>query len=974
MTTWEETWKNIGTDIPSLLPLSAVPQEPDPGKMLNYLTGLHNYLADDRLKIVRAINVLARFRSIQTDDNTDSEIPATGSGALKIQADTAELSFDAISQEAVSAAVWSPLAMDADNIFGDFDHIDFELSPAGAAQTGRMQWNPVDGVMEVGLIGNEVVHQMGPESPLLCENQSGGDIDNGQVVYISGGSGSKPRIDLSKADAKSTTFVLGVATEDIGDGNSGYVTTRGRVRDIDTQLFSPGDTIFLSATVAGGLETFPAPAPNYKARVGYCIVSDAVNGVLLVDPSVVSSLRNLTDVETQAPAANDCPVWSVDNQWFDMTNIGGFFNGTFIETFSAVVTEAGGVVTMSLEQEGGGDLTMKFSGGEHDLDCTSPLQTIVLTAGTDPAPQANYIYILESDKILTKSTSQWPSAEHIKVGYFLVPSATLVGTDGCYINQNWNDHREGTDGQGHLAHICESIRLTMRGAAWNSGVAGAASGAEYLELAASNIDWKSTAGVAYQMHKHIIPAIDMSTGDDCHVVNWSGDAYHQIGDLFEIVADSTGASVNNKYFNLVFWGVANKTGEYTPLMCNLPNGFYTTEVNAIADVSSYDVTNIPHEFTSDSCTGFLICRITVKKAGTAWTISNTVDLRGNIPSVAAGGAGSASAITDFSDNLFTIFNLSDVTKILDFDLSGIATGNTRTLTAPDASGILALTSDLSAYLPLAGGTMSGSILLGSGLAIDTSAAHDLLLKRNGTTVFSHDGNVGELLGPLRANGGFGADFQVWDGTGWVSAVYMNGATNLELGDSAKNLILTATGVEIPTGDVTIEEGNLYLDKTSNPSIFLRQGGSATDSSVIYDSGTRLRIDRDDPNGHCYIDINPESGHASGGGFLQFGRYANNAIGMLFRIFEGDGTTTYNHTLRSSGYDSQICSTGGSLVIGGTAAAGALLDVRGDALFSSEITVGYLAGIPASPANGMMWMESDGLHIYYAGAEKVVAGV
>jgi hypothetical protein len=38
-----------------------------------------------------------------------------------------------------------------------------------------------------------------------------------------------------------------------------------------------------------------------------------------------------------------------------------------------------------------------------------------------------------------------------------------------------------------------------------------------------------------------------------------------------------------------------------------------------------------------------------------------------------------------------------------------------------------------------------------------------------------------------------------------------------------------------------------------------------------------------------------------------------------------------------------------------------------------IQLPYLGGAPASPANGMIWMESDGLHIYYAGAEKVVAG-
>lgn len=110
MTTWENTWKEISVEIPTLLPLGAVPQQPDTGEMLLYLQGLHNYIADDRQKLVRALNVLARYRTFQTDSNTDSEIAATGSGAFKINTSLHTAYFDDISQEAGSGAVWQPLA------------------------------------------------------------------------------------------------------------------------------------------------------------------------------------------------------------------------------------------------------------------------------------------------------------------------------------------------------------------------------------------------------------------------------------------------------------------------------------------------------------------------------------------------------------------------------------------------------------------------------------------------------------------------------------------------------------------------------------------------------------------------------------------------------------------------------------------------------------------------------------------------
>jgi hypothetical protein len=57
----------------------------------------------------------------------------------------------------------------------------------------------------------------------------------------------------------------------------------------------------------------------------------------------------------------------------------------------------------------------------------------------------------------------------------------------------------------------------------------------------------------------------------------------------------------------------------------------------------------------------------------------------------------ASAFPDvFSDAAFTVYSDGDSTKNLQLSLSGLTTGTTRTLTAPDASGTIALTSDFAA--------------------------------------------------------------------------------------------------------------------------------------------------------------------------------------------------------------------------------------------------------------------------------------
>lgn len=51
-------------------------------------------------------------------------------------------------------------------------------------------------------------------------------------------------------------------------------------------------------------------------------------------------------------------------------------------------------------------------------------------------------------------------------------------------------------------------------------------------------------------------------------------------------------------------------------------------------------------------------------------------------------------VTDYSDSTFRISDDGDATKKVAFQLSGVTTGTTRTLTVPDASGTIALASDI----------------------------------------------------------------------------------------------------------------------------------------------------------------------------------------------------------------------------------------------------------------------------------------
>lgn len=335
-----------------------------------------------------------------------------------------------------------------------------------------------------------------------------------------------------------------------------------------------------------------------------------------------------------------------------------FFQGTFTEKFDALATSDGATITMTLEQVGGGDLTMNFSDGYSVLVCTPTACSIALTAGTDIAEQANYIYVLQSTKALTKSTSGWPDTEHIKVGYFLCQSASLVNTGAAgnnwlLANQNWNDFAAGTNNQGHLTHI--TARVRGGGARWLSGCEGVAT-------QDGNDLWVSVAaGVVRQLHEHAFAALDSDTagaGDPIVVFNDPDAANTLRNSLNEITKLSDGDSIsNNKYVKFVLSGVANKGGEVSPMLLALPAEQYNTQSEAEKDVDGHANFTIPDEYIIDSSTGFLIAAFVCQHTATAMLIKSTQNLRGSTPfNVSGSGTGGGDVTSDstITDNAVVV--------------------------------------------------------------------------------------------------------------------------------------------------------------------------------------------------------------------------------------------------------------------------------------------------------------------------------
>ncbi len=369
--------------------------------------------------------------------------------------------------------------------------------------------------------------------------------------------------------------------------------------------------------------------------------------------------------------------------------------GSFLEQIDFTVTEAGGTVTGSLEKEGTGDLTQFWSDDFDVLDCTGPVCTVNLTAfvGTDATPAAAFVYILQSAKTTLVANTSFPanSVEHIRVCSLVLQSAVTTGTEGALMVRNWNDPAFGiTNPRG--GDIVSSERVRKEHALYDSGIVLTITGS-----GTGTVTLDTTAGAVYQFNLQAFPSIDMAGADNIHIVNQVTNAGAAYETSVNLVADVThyddgigGSTIsNNKYFNIVVWGVQNRTGVTSHLMCNIPTGQYGKQGDAIVDAEKFSVHTIPSTFRG---TGFLIAELTFQfTSGRAWTLIQNKDLLGQTPTLVPGG-GTTSIISTFVDSAFEVFDNGDDTKRMNFELSSVTTGNTRTLTVPDTSSTI-LTSD-----------------------------------------------------------------------------------------------------------------------------------------------------------------------------------------------------------------------------------------------------------------------------------------
>jgi len=506
---------------------------------------------------------------------------------------------------------------------------------------------------------------------------------------------------------------------DLSDVDQAKFVELGALGDTDQKTIPNYSTFSSAINLTNGMSnerqviSFVANGGVLYADVGKTcnILSDAIS-FINSDSSINITGEDFTDCNSQVGDKITITGSTDNNGIFTIVSV----IATKIVVSETITNESVGAA--KIEFAGNGDIKFNLGEKERILDCTTASGVggrarIALTAGSDTSPQENWVYVIKSGStsILQQSTTE-PCCSDYPDGFSvicsaLIPSVATSTAYGFYNSRRWTDSKD-IDGRGAVATILSKLRDNTN---YKSGL-----GLTIDIDTAPNPDTGDITmanGTIREIYSQDINSLQLSI-NGALVVNDSTTSYDKITDLFEIGDDSTGATLTNRYYQLIIAVSLNTNGYVDRFLINVPNGSYSNAADAFNDINGYSSTSFPSEFKSAYLLGALVLRkgpATLSNEAIAFGV-NYIDLRGKDLGTASSGAGTA-AVTTFSDGDFAVYDDGDSTKKLSFQCSGITTGTTRTITMVDRDLDLAnilLKNGLAGGQTINGGTLTTEIL------------------------------------------------------------------------------------------------------------------------------------------------------------------------------------------------------------------------------------------------------------------------
>lgn len=173
---------------------------------------------------------------------------------------------------------------------------------------------------------------------IVVRNSTGSTLTKGQIVYLSGATGNRPNAVLAQANTEATSSkTIGMVIENIANNTDGQIAVNGTLHDLNTSAFTAGDTLWLSATTAGGMVANTPPAePNHAVFIGYVARVHPTQGRIVLAIQNGYELDELHGVLITTPTNNDILQYESSTSLWKNNPVTYMWTVDFLEYQSAI--------------------------------------------------------------------------------------------------------------------------------------------------------------------------------------------------------------------------------------------------------------------------------------------------------------------------------------------------------------------------------------------------------------------------------------------------------------------------------------------------------------------------------------------------------------------------------------------------------------------------------------------------------------
>jgi hypothetical protein len=259
-----------------------------------------------------------------TKVEADARYEPIDSAYTKAESDARYEPLDSAYTKAESDAKYALLGANTDITSLNPDYITFDQTAVVTDAVGRLTWDSATGSLRMPMIGGNAVASLGQTMHAYVTNAESFTINKGQPVYLYQAQGDRATVKLAFNTSDGTSAkTFGLAAENIGANQTGYVICQGVISNVDTSAFSPGVTLYLGST-AGSLTSTKPVAPNHLVYIGVVEKANAGGGQIYVRPQNGYELDEIHDVLITSPANGQILVYDGStNLWKNQAPAGG---------------------------------------------------------------------------------------------------------------------------------------------------------------------------------------------------------------------------------------------------------------------------------------------------------------------------------------------------------------------------------------------------------------------------------------------------------------------------------------------------------------------------------------------------------------------------------------------------------------------------------------------------------------------------